>query len=88
MQITIEHPVKTDSLYSSENIYVVVDEDEPEEIARVMELSRYGVVVRESTPEEVHHVWALEVELAYDDPDVGRQWPEEEGCIILEIKDW
>ena len=89
MQFTVEHPEKTDSLYGSQNIYIVVDEDnEPEEIARVMELSRYGVVVRESTKEEVDHVWGLEVELDYDDPDVGRLWPEDEACIILEIKDW
>lgn len=88
MQFTVEHPVKTDSLYSSGNIYIEVDEDDKEEIARILELSRYGVVVRESTTEEVKHVWGLEVEMDYDEPDVARDWFDEEACIILEIKDW
>lgn len=88
MQFTVEHPVKTDSLYSSGNIYIEVDEDDKEEIARILELSRYGVVVRESTTEEVKHVWGLEVEMDYDEPDVARDWHDEEACIILEIKDW
>lgn len=88
MQFTVEHPVKTDSLYSSGNIYIEVDEDDKEEIARILELSRYGVVVRESTTEEVKHVWGLEVEMDYDEPDVARDWFDEEAYIILEIKDW
>lgn len=88
MQFTVEHPVKTDSLYSSGNIYIYVDADDKEEIAQILELSRYGVVVRESTAEEVQHVWGLEVELDYDEPDVTRDWHDEEACIILEIKDW
>ena len=84
-QYTIEHPTKTDSLYSSGNIYVHVEDHEVE---AVMALSRYGVVVRPSTEEEIKHVWGLEVELDYGDPDVARDWEEDEGCIVLEIKDW
>ena len=91
MQYTIEHyerPAEPVSLFWLQDIYVEVDEDDKEAISRLLALSRYGITVRPSTPEEEHHVWALEVELEYDEPDVARQWPEEEAEIILQIKDW
>lgn len=96
-QYTVEHferqlelvNKKRISLYDSQDIYVVVDEDNKEDVASLLAMGKhYGVVIRLSTPEEVEHVWALEVELEYHEPDVGRPWPEDEGCIILEIKDW
>lgn len=96
-QFTIEHFERQrellgqtpTSLYGSENIYVVIDDDDIEEIEKMKGwMKLLGVTVRESTPEEVHHVWALEVELDYDEPDVGRHWPEEYAEIIMQIKDW
>jgi len=88
-QYTIEHPgPRPKSLYDSHDIYVTVDEEDEVAVAQLEALIRYGVVVRPSTKEEEDHVWGLEVELDYDDLDVARHWPEEEGEIILEIKDW
>lgn len=30
----------------------------------------------------------MEVEMEHDEPDIGYIFPEEEGCLILHIKDW
>ena len=95
-QYTIEHydrqgvllEQKPTSLFGSKDIYVEIDDENKSELSRLLALSRYGVTVRPSTPAEEHHVWALEVELEYHDPDVARHWPEEEAEIILQIKDW
>ena len=95
-QYTVEHYERQQelvgqepkSLYGSKDIFIEVDEDDKSEVSKVLALSRYGVTVRPSTPEEEHHVWALEVELEWGDPDVARHWPEEEGEIIMQIKDW
>lgn len=77
------------SLYASQDIYVVVDDDNLDDIASLLKLApRFGITVRESTPEEVHHVWMIEVELDYNDPDEARHWPEEEAEIVMQIKDW
>lgn len=77
------------SLYESQDIYVHVDEDTPRDLDDLHSTChRLGVTVRESTPEEVKHVWDLEVELEYHEPDVARHWPEEMAEIILQIKDW
>jgi hypothetical protein len=88
-QYTIECPgPRPTSLYASNDIYVEVDAEDEIAIAKLEALIRYGVVVRPSTKEEADHVWALEVELDFDEDDVARHWPEEEGEIILQIKDW
>lgn len=92
-QYTIEHTsrqgelvAKETSLYGSQNIYVLAEDEDVKTLLALRD--RYGVTVRESTKEEVDYVWDLEVEMEYHEPNVTRDWPEEEGEIILEIKDW
>lgn len=95
-QYTVEHYERQGELISQEpaslfgrqDIYVEVDEDDAPEVSRLLELSRYGVTVRPSTKEEIRHVWDWEVEQEEGDDDICRRWPEEEGEIIMQIKDW
>jgi hypothetical protein len=95
-QYTVEHYERqqellgkqSTSLYDSKDIYIEVDDDDKSEVSKLLALSRYGVTVRLSTPEEIHYVWEVEVELEWGDPDFVRHWPEEEAEIIMQIKDW
>ena len=77
-QFTIEGP-------DGERLVVRADE---KHTAAVMDYSRYGVVVRPATAEEVQAVIAEEAELEAHEPDVGYAYPDDEACIQMTVKDW
>ena len=78
-QYTVVNPL------GGENIVVRA---QAQDEAALMALCRHGVVIRPATAAEIQEVEGIEVEMEYDEPDIGYFFPEEEGCLILHIKDW